>query len=273
MSAVYADTDSSAPVILDQEGNPGCNHLAINSIFEAKDTTLVKLGDTLTLNDNDGQKLTYTVEGETIKWWFLDEGPSDPFPINFVIIKGKDGSKVWHYGANGATEDIDLQGRGPLRTVAFCYGLDVDGAPPIDTTETVDRCDADDFTTLDGVEITCPVDGRGDPSGVYSIHSIRKGETFTYSECTCGDTATVCDKSLPAGEHGSCIPDIEVECPVDDASTPYYPVREDGSVLYDDREACLEDHLLREAPGAIVPWNNGSGWCSSILGSISCKRW
>jgi hypothetical protein len=261
-SAVYA---SSAPVILDLEGNPTCSSLVANDvIFEARDTS-VDGGDTLTLSEN-GQLLTYEVlpDGVTLSWGFpLVQPPDvDLFPVNFVILKGAGnaGARVFHYGADGLTGDSALEGPGTLKTVSFCYGL---GGATVGQPDEVTRCDEipNQAGSVLGVEVACPVD-----SEAYSIHVIKKGPEFEYDECTCNETATICDKSLPAGTIGSCIPLITDECPVGGSY---------GGVLdpYPSRDACLQANQLREAPGAIVPWNNGSGWCSSVLGSISCKTW
>ena len=78
-SSVHA---SSAPVILDLEGNTTCSSLVANDvIFEYKDTSPpigVDVEETLTLHN--GQTLTYSTngQGDTIMNWQLDSTAVDP---------------------------------------------------------------------------------------------------------------------------------------------------------------------------------------------------
>jgi hypothetical protein len=247
-SAVYA---TDAPVVLDLEGNPTCSSLVENSIFEERDTSVPDAGVEKILTFDNGQELTYTIGGiddETITAWDLLAPGEDiqlVFPVNFVILKGAGnaGARVFHYGKKGVTADTDLVGPGTLKTVTFCYGLNEE---PIGEPEPVPFCDAEGFT-LDGLTIDCS------ELGERSLHSVRKGDKFVYAECTCNKTATECDKSLAPGLIGACVTECDPEAP--------------------DYIACLEGEQLREVPAVINFWNNGSGWCSSMLGSYGCRTW
>jgi hypothetical protein len=254
-SAVYA---SSAPVVLDLEGNPSCSALALNTVFEEKDTSVSKHTEELPLLLHNGQELTYTVGPDnTIESWKLHPTavlPALRLRVNFVILKGSGnaGARVFHYVKGGVTEDSTLVGPGTLKTVSFCYGIE---EPFIE--ETVTLCPVIGVNSIDpppellGVVVQCP-----DNDTDYSIHIIKKGtDGFEYDECTCNAEAKTCDPELAADETGACVAACDPLLPESDYLT------------------CLEDNQLREAPGAIVPWNNGSGWCTSVLGSIRCRTW
>jgi hypothetical protein len=258
---------SSAPVILDLEGNTTCSSLVANDvIYEAKDNA-PPIGEDKTLTLHNGQQLKYTTngEGDTITEWRLSATTIDPaYPVNFVIVKGTQGSfgaKVFHYGKAGVTYDNDLESPldtkndvlTTLGTVTFCYGLD---EQTIVEQEVVPRCNADGFT-LAGEEIGCGND-------VTSFHAITKGDVLTYEECTCRETAYYCDRDVPAGGINSCVPDC---------TGSEYPYTWNG-VTYLYELECLRDTELNETPtGGIEPWNNGSGWCSSFSGSSGCRTW
>lgn len=263
-SSVYA---TISQVVLDLEGNPTCSSLVENSIFELRDTSPPEVGVEGELTLHNGQKLKYTINpDDTVTSWHLvapgADFPPPVYPVNFVILKGAGnaGARVFHYGQQGVPSDTDLEGPGTLKTVSFCYGLNDE---VIVEAKTLPHCDDTDFE-LEGIEIDCDlVSDKG-----VSFQSVKKGPTLTYSLCTCNKTATVCDRSLPAGTIGACI----AKCP-SDSDPEGYPYTFD-EVEYLSEVECLQDNALNETPnGGTSHWNNGSGWCSTGGGSNTCYTW
>ncbi len=145
-------------VVLNLEGNPTCSSLAINTIFEIKDTAPPLPGVIRIVTGPDGQQIKYTVSGDgtTIASWQVIYPPTSK-PVNLVILKaqGAAGARVFHFGSAGVTSDDTEQAAGRLAQVSFCYGLSQAPGTP----QQLASCSSLALGALDETGITCPFNG------------------------------------------------------------------------------------------------------------------
>lgn len=111
------------------EGNATCSSLAINSILQAKDTSVPAAGGSDTITGPDGQTFQYsisttTVAGDTINVWTTTSTGSIK-PVNFVVLKGSgnSGGRVFYFNNLGVITDNTEVAPARIEAVSFCYGL------------------------------------------------------------------------------------------------------------------------------------------------------
>lgn len=212
---------TSSDVQVSVEGNATCSSLSVNSVLQAKDTSVPGANRSDSVTGPDGQVFTYTVgpTANTISQWRTsprsaaadhDEHHSPPpsvtaKPVNFVILKGAGsaGGRVFYFG-HGAFEDSDETATGTIAAVSFCYGLPVPPPTPIPKPASLPTCDPslclDSPDTPIQARIITQFDEPTDPALNWQVKT-----------CACeGATFTECNPDLrsgtivPAGTAGAC---------------------------------------------------------------------
>jgi hypothetical protein len=185
---------TQAVTVLDLEGNPTCNSLALNSVLQLSDNSPPAAGVPKTISASGGPSITYTLDATRtgISLWNVVGSPQTP--INFVIAKsqGNTGARVFHFSPAGALQDSLATARGTITQISFCYGLAMPANPG--GSQTLPDC-SEINDQLDETGIACPTDGSR--RVIYSFDP--DAPNWNVTACTCNATLTKCnpDASFP----------------------------------------------------------------------------
>lgn len=239
---------TEAVTVLDLEGNPSCNALALNSVLQLSDNVPPAAGGTKTISAVGGPTITYTIDaaGTGISQWNVVGSPQTP--VNFVILKAKAvkpsgykssqsqtsasaGARVFHFSPAGTVQDTLEEAPGLVAQVSFCYGLAMPANPG--GTQALPEC-SEISDQLDETGIACPTDGS--KRVIYSFDP--DAPNWNVTACTCNATLTACNPN-------ASYPDDPDACPSGAVKLPRVPVQVEA----------VEDPFL----------------CSTIGGSRTCK--
>jgi hypothetical protein len=184
---------TSTDVVLNLEGNPTCSSLGPNKdIVEVRDNDPPNKGGQTTVFGPDGQEVTYKVadDGKGIAQW------SSTVSVNYVILKGRHGARVFHFGSGGISSDTDEESRGYLRAVSFCYGLGDGNGGGTPSLSELPKCD-----DLDGTDIMCPMDSSEKRVIISLDPNAPNFGLNDFKFCTCGDDKfKICDPNADTND-------------------------------------------------------------------------
>lgn len=204
---------TSSVAQLSVEGNATCSSLSVNSILQAKDTSIPAAGATDTLTGPDGQRFSYRVDAaqpnKIADWHVVTPDPAGGTakPASFVILKGSGsaGGRAFYFGNSGSYGDADesVPGAASIAAISICYGLAAPFVPPVPPAPALlPACDP----TL------CPAPGTGGIQARIVTQFDEPDDATTNwqvesCQCDVGTPAfTECNPELPAGPKPSPAP-------------------------------------------------------------------